>query len=203
MSQIDPKALFKIEYGLYVLTLNSDGKDNALIVNTVSQVAVSPDKIAVCINKANYSHDEVLKSKKMNVCPISEDAPFSLFENFGFRSGKDCNKFEGVTAYRTGNGLLFPAEYVNAFISLEVESYVDLGSHGMFICTITDAGVISEKNTMSYSYYHKNVKPQKKPEGKKGYICEICGYVYEGEELPEDFICPLCKHPASDFRKID
>lgn len=202
MSQIDPKALFKIEYGLYVLTLNSNGKDNALIVNTVTQVASSPERIAVCINKANYSHDEVMKTKKMNVCPISEDAPFALFENFGFKSGRACNKFEGVTAYRTANGLLFPAEYVNAFISLEVENYIDLGSHGMFICTITDAGVISEKPTMNYSYYHKNVKPQKKPDGKKGYVCEICGYVYEGEELPEDFICPLCKHPASDFRKL-
>lgn len=200
---IDFTALFKIEYGLYVVTTNCDGKDNGLIVNTVAQVSLNPNKIAVGISKANYSHELVLKSGKMNVCPISENAPFSLFQHFGFRSGKDCDKFEGIKAYRTANGLYFPADFVNAFISLEVENYIDMGSHGLFICNVTDTGIISQTPTMSYSHYHKNVKPKPQPEKKKGYVCEICGYVYEGEELPEDFICPICKHPASDFKKVE
>ncbi len=199
--QIDLTALFKIEYGLYVVTLNCEGKDNALIVNTVSQVSNSPNRIAVGVSKANFSHDAILQSRKMNVCPISENAPFSLFEQFGFKSGRDTDKFQNVKAYRTANGLVFPAEYVNAFISLEVESYVDLDSHGLFICKITDTGIISQTPTMTYSYYHKNVKP-KPQEKKSGYVCEICGYVYEGDELPEDFICPICKHGVSDFRKL-
>ncbi len=198
----DPSALFKIGYGLYVVTCNDGKKDNGLIVNTVAQVSDSPKRISVTINKANYSHHVIKKTGKMNVNCLSVDTPFSVFEKFGFQSGRSVDKFAGESVLRSNNGLVFLSQYINSFMSLTVESYVDLGSHGMFICTIDEARVISDKETMTYSYYHANVKPKPKTEGKKGYVCKICGYVYEGEDLPEDFICPLCKHPSSDFEPI-
>ena len=198
---MDLTALFKIEYGLYVITSNDGTKDNGLIVNTVTQVTNTPNRIAVTINKDTYSHEIIKKTGKMNVNCLSEDAPFSLFQNFGFQSGRDTDKFKGVTSWRSENGVMVLTDYINAFISLEVESYADLGTHGMFICNVTNAHIITDKNTMTYTYYFKNVKP--KPETKKkGYICKICGYVYEGEPLPDDFICPICKHGASDFEQI-
>lgn len=198
----DMTALFKIGYGLYVVTSNDGKKDNGLIVNTVAQVSDSPKRISVTINKANYSHHIIKQTGKMNVNCLSVDTPFSVFEKFGFASGRTVDKFAGESVLRSDNGLVFLSKYINSFMSLTVENYVDLGSHGMFICTIDEARVISDKETMTYSYYHANVKPKPKTEGKKGYVCKICGYVYEGENLPEDFICPLCKHPASDFEPI-
>jgi flavorubredoxin/flavin reductase (DIM6/NTAB) family NADH-FMN oxidoreductase RutF len=198
----DMTALFKIGYGLYVVTSNDGKKDNGLIVNTVAQVSDSPKRISVTINKANYSHHVIKQTGKMNVNCLTVDAPFSVFEKFGFASGRSVDKFAGETVFRSDNGLVFLSSYINSFMSLTVETYVDLGSHGMFICTIDEARVLSDKETMTYSYYHANVKPKPKTEGKKGYVCKICGYVYEGEELPEDYICPLCKHPASDFEPI-
>lgn len=198
----DMTALFKIGYGLYVVTSYDGIKDNGMIVNTVSQVTSSPNRIAVCINKQNYSHDTILKTGIMNVNCLSVEAPFSVFETFGFKSGKNVNKFAGQNVRHSENGLVFLPRYINAFMSLEVEQYVDLGTHGMFICTISEAQVMSDKETMTYSYYQENVKPKPNAEKKKGYICTVCGYVYEGDELPDDFICPTCKHPASDFEKI-
>lgn len=198
----DMTALFKIGYGLYVVTSNDGKKDNGLIVNTVAQVSDAPKRISVTINKANYSHHVIKQTGKMNVNCLSVDTPFSVFEKFGFASGRNIDKFAGETVLRSGNGLVFLSTYINSFMSLTVENYVDLGSHGMFICTIDEARVISDRETMTYAYYHANVKPKPKTEGKKGYVCKICGYVYEGENLPEDFICPLCKHPASDFEPI-
>ena len=198
----DMTALFKIGYGLYVVTSNDGKKDNGLIVNTVSQVSDSPRRIAVTINKENYSHHIIKQTGKMNVNCLNVDAPFSVFEKFGFSSGRNVDKFAGENVLRSDNGLVFLSKYINSFMSLTVETYVDLGSHGMFICTINEARVISDKETMTYSYYHANVKPQPQTEGKKGYVCKICGYVYEGDPLPDDFICPLCKHPASDFEPI-
>ncbi len=198
----DMTALFKIGYGLYVVTSNDGKKDNGLIVNTVAQVSDSPKRISVTINKANYSHHVIKQTGKMNVNCLTVDAPFSVFERFGFASGRNVDKFAGETPLRSDNGLVFLTQYINSFMSLTVETYVDLGSHGMFICTIDEARVMSDKETMTYSYYHSNVKPKPKTEGKKGYVCKICGYVYEGDPLPEDFICPLCKHPASDFEPI-
>lgn len=198
----DMTALFKIGYGLYVVTSNDGKKDNGLIVNTVSQVSDSPRRIAVTINKENYSHHIIKQTGKMNVNCLTVDAPFSVFEKFGFSSGRNVDKFAGENVLRSDNGLVFLSQYINSFMSLTVETYVDLGSHGMFICTINEARVISDKETMTYSYYHANVKPQPQTEGKKGYVCKICGYVYEGDPLPDDFICPLCKHPASDFEAI-
>lgn len=198
---MDLTALFKVEYGLYVVTSNDGNKDNGLIVNTVTQVTNTPNRIAVTINKDTYSHEIIKQTGKMNVNCLTEDAPFSLFKNFGFQSGRDVDKFKSITSWRAENGIMVLTDYINAFISLEVESYVDLGTHGMFICAVTNAYTITDKKTMTYSYYFKNVKP--KPETKKkGYVCKICGYVYEGEPLPDDFVCPICKHGASDFEPI-
>ena len=198
----DLTALYKIGYGLYVVTSNDGKRDNGLIVNTVTQVSDSPNRIAVNINKANYSHHVIKQTGKMNVNCLSVDAPFSVFENFGFQSGRNADKFAGCEVKRSDNGLVFLPRYINSFMSLKVEEYVDLGSHGMFICSVTEARVMSDRETMTYAYYHSNVKPKPNTEGKKGWVCKICGYVYEGEELPEDFICPLCKHGAADFEPI-
>jgi len=202
MANIDVSALFNIGYGLYVVTTNDGERDNGLIVNTVTQVTNTPNRIAVTVNKANYSHETIVKTGKMNVCCLSTEAPFSVFETFGFRSGRDVNKFEGCSPLRSENGLVYLPKYINAYISLEVERYVDLDTHGMFICSITEAENISDTETMTYTYYQKNVKPKPEKKKAKGYVCKICGYVYEGEELPEDFICPLCKHGAQDFEPI-
>ena len=198
----DLTALFKIGYGLYVVTSNDGKKDNGLIVNTVSQVTSTPNRVAVCINKQNYSHHVIKQTGIMNVNCLSVDAPFSVFESYGFRSGRNTDKFEGVDVLRSDNGLIFLPRYINAFMSLKVEQYVDLDTHGMFICSVTEARVMSDRETMTYTYYQDNVKPKPQTEGKKGWVCKICGYIYEGEDLPEDFICPLCKHGAADFEPI-
>lgn len=198
----DPKALFNIGYGLYVVTCNDGKKDNGLIVNTVTQLTDTPMRVAVTINKKNYSHDVIKQTGKMNVNCLTVEAPFKVFEAFGFVSGRNVDKFADCTPNRSENGLVVLPRYVNAFISLEVENYVDIDTHGMFICQVTEAQVVSDKETMTYTYYQKNVKPKPKTEEKRGYVCKICGYVYEGEELPENFVCPLCKHGATDFEKI-
>ena len=198
----DLTALFKIGYGLYVVTSNDGEKDNGLIVNTVTQLTDNPNRVAVNINKENYSHHIIKKTGVMNVNILSVDAPFALFENFGFQSGRQADKFAHWKTYRADNGLPFLAQYINAFLSLKVEQYVDLGTHGMFICTVTEARVISDKPTMTYAYYQENVKPKPQTEGKKGFVCKICGYIYEGDTLPDDFVCPLCKHGAADFEPI-
>lgn len=199
----DLTALFRIGYGLYVVTSNDGKKDNGLIVNTVSQVTSSPNRVAVCINKDNYSHHIIKQTGIMNVNCLSVDAPFSVFEAFGFRSGRTADKFADCSPLRSDNGLAFLPKYINSFLSLSVEEYVDLGTHGMFICSVTEARVISDRETMTYTYYQNNVKPKPQTEGKKGWVCKVCGYVYEGDELPEDFVCPLCKHGASDFEPIN
>ena len=197
----DLTALFRIGYGLYVVTSNDGQKDNGLIVNTVTQVTNTPNRIAVTINKQNYSHHVIKQTGVMNVNCLSKDAPFSVFENFGFRSGRNVDKFANCEPLRSDNGLIFLPHYINAFMSLKVEQYVDLDTHGMFICAVTEARVISDVETMTYTYYQENVKPKPQTEGKKGYVCKICGYVHEGE-LPDDFICPLCKHGVADFEPI-
>ncbi|MBQ4333029.1 MAG: flavin reductase [Clostridia bacterium] len=198
----DLSALFNIGYGLYVVTCHDGKKDNGLIVNTVTQVTDTPNRVAVTINKANYSHHIIKQTGRMNVNCLTVDAPFKVFETFGFVSGRNVDKFAECEPLRSDNGLVFLPRYINSFMSLKVEQYVDLDTHGMFICSVTEARVISDRETMTYSYYHEHVKPQPVTEGKTGYVCKICGYVYEGEPLPEDFICPLCKHGAADFEKI-
>ena len=198
----DMSALFRIGYGLYVVTSNDGKKDNGLIVNTVTQVTNTPNRLAVTINKENYSHHVIKQTGKMNINCLTEDAPFAVFEAFGFRSGRNVDKFADCHPLRSDNGLVFLPRYINAFLSLKVEQYVDLDTHGMFICSVTEARVISDRPTMTYTYYQEKVKPKPEVAGKKGYVCKICGYVYEGDPLPEDFICPLCKHGASDFEPI-
>ena len=194
-------ALFNIGYGLYVVTSNDGKKDNGLIVNTVTQVTSSPNRVAVCINKQNYSHHTIQQTGVMNVNCLSVEAPFKVFENFGFQSGRNVDKFADCEPLRSDNGLIFLPKYINSFMSLKVEDYIDLDTHGMFICSVTEARVVSDKETMTYTYYQNNVKPKPQTEGKKGWVCKICGYIHEGD-LPDDFICPLCKHGAADFEPI-
>ena len=198
----DLNALFNIGYGLYVVTSNDGTRDNGLIVNTVSQVTNTPNRVAVTINKANYSYHIIQQTGILNVNCLDVSAPFSVFQNFGFRSGRTADKFEGIEELRSDNGLRFLPRYVNSFMSLKVESVVDLDTHGMFICSVTEARVMSDRQTMSYTYYQDNVKPKPETEGKKGFVCKICGWVYEGDTLPDDIVCPLCKHGAADFEPI-
>lgn len=202
-SKTDLTALFKIGYGLYVVTSNDGKKDNGLIVNTVTQVTNSPNRIAVTINKENYSHHVIKQSGILNINCLSVDAPFKIFQTFGFQSGRNTDKFEGLSPLHSANGLAILPRWINAVLSLKVESYVDLDTHGMFICTITEARTISQTDSMTYDWYHKNVKPKPETKGKKGYVCKICGWVYEGDELPPDIVCPLCKHGAADFEPIE
>ena len=198
----DLTALFNIGYGLYVVTSNDGTRDNGLIVNTVSQITNTPNRVAVAINKQNYSYHTIRKTGVMNVNCLDVSAPFSVFERFGFQSGRNVDKFAGLEPLHSDNGLAFLPRYINSFMSLKVESVVDLDTHGMFICTVTEARVMSDAETMTYTYYQKHVKPQPQTEGKKGFVCKVCGWIYEGDELPEDIICPLCKHGAADFEPI-
>ena len=195
-------ALFNIGYGLYVVTSNDGIRDNGLIVNTVTQVTNTPNRIAVCINKANYSHHVIKQTGILNVNCLDTTAPFSLFQRFGFQSGRTADKFEGLEVFHSQNGLPFLSRHINSFMSLKVESYVDMDTHGMFICTVTESRVMGKNETMTYTYYQNEVKPKPQTEGKKGYVCKICGWVYEGDTLPDDIVCPLCKHGAADFEPI-
>ena len=195
-------ALFKIGYGLYVVTSKDGDKDNGCIVNSVTQLTTTPNRVAVNINKKNYTHDIVKATGIMNVNCLDVSAPFAVFQNYGFQTGRTADKFVGVDELRSDNGLRFLPRYINAFMSLKVENYVDMDTHGLFICSVTEARVISDKDTMTYAYYQKNVKPKPATEGKKGYVCTVCGWIYEGDPLPEDIVCPLCKHGAADFEPI-
>ena len=198
----DLSALFNIGYGLYVVTSNDGKKDNGLIVNTVTQVTNTPNRVAVTINKENYSHHVIKQTGKMNINCLTVDTPFTVFEKFGFVSGRNVDKFAECEPLRSDNGLVFLPRFINSFMSLKVEQYIDLDTHGMFICSVTEARVISDRETMTYTYYYDNVRPKPETDGKKGYVCKVCGYVYEGDTLPDDFICPLCKHGAADFEEI-
>lgn len=201
-NKIDSKALFNLSYGLYVVTSHDGIKDNALIVNTVVQLTSKPLMVSVTISKENYSHDVIKNTKKMNVNCLTVDTPFDIFKKYGFASGKDVDKFENEKVERSDNDLVVMSKYINSYLSLEVENYIDLGTHGMFICQVTEAKTINKVETMTYSYYHQNVKPKPGVKQTHSYQCSICGFVYEGEELPEDYVCPLCKHGAEFFEKI-
>lgn len=200
---VDNKALFNIGYGLYVVTTNDGNRDNGLIVNTVTQVTDTPNRIAVTVNKGNYSCEVIDKTKKFNINCLSEKAPFSIFEKFGFQSGRDVDKFQDLKPLYSENSLAVLPEFINAFISVEVEQVIDLDTHKMFIGKVLEAEIKDDADTMTYTYYQNNVKPKKEASAKKGYVCKICNYVYEGDVLPEDFICPLCKHGAADFEPIE
>ena len=203
-SFMDTNALFKIGYGLYVLTANDgNNKDNGCIINTVMQVTSNPCQIAIAVNKANYTNEIIQKTKKFNVSVLTEDTNFDIFKRFGFQSGRNADKFEGFSdAKRSPNGLLYITKNTNSFMSAYVKQEIDLDTHTLFIAQLVAAEVLSEKTTVTYDYYQKNIKPKPQETKKSGWRCKICGYVYEGEELPPDFICPLCKHGAADFEKI-
>ena len=201
---VDNNALFKIGYGLYVLSAKEGAKDNGCIINTVVQVTNSPNRLAVAVNKQNHTHDMILRTKVFNISVLTEDTPFSTFQRYGFASGRDTDKFAGVPEARTANGLRFVPETANAVISGKVISTVDCGSHTLFIADVTEAHILSEDPSVTYQYYFDHIKPAPAaPAGqKKGWVCKICGYVYKGEELPSDFVCPLCKHGAADFEPV-
>lgn len=205
---MNPKAMFNISYGLYVLTANLDGKDNGCIINTVTQVTSDPNQITIAVNKSNYTRDMISASKKFTASIISQQADFELFKRFGFQSGKNVDKFAGFTATkRLPSGALLIDEGTNAYISGYVTQEIDLGTHSLFIASVTDMDVLNDTPSATYTYYHQNIKPKPqaapKKDGKTIWRCTICGYEYEGDELPADFICPLCKHPASDFEKVN
>ena len=197
---MDQKALFRIEYGLYLATTRDGAKDNGAILNSVVQVTNSPARVAVTVNNQGYTNELIRKTGMLTLCPLSDKTPFSVFQRFGMHSGRTVDKFEGEQAFRTENGLYFLPAYCTAVISLRVVQSEDLGTHTMFICDVEDAVVLSDDMTMTYSYYHANVK-QRAPK-KRGYVCRICGYVYEGDPLPADFVCPLCGHGAEDFEPL-
>ncbi len=200
---MDNKAMYNLTYGLFILTAREGDKDNGCIVNTVSQVTTSPNRITVAVNKQNYTHDMIARTGAFNVSILTEQSKFQTFKHWGFQSGRDTDKAEGIVFERAENGIIYIAEDTNACISAKVVSMTDLGTHTLFLADVTDAKVLSDQNSVTYGYYQKNIKPAPAASGKKkGFICTVCGYIYEGDTLPEDFICPICKHPASDFKPV-
>ena len=200
---IDKTAVFKLSYGLFVLTASDEGKDNGCIINTCIQAAESPTRVVLAVNKDGLTHDMILKTRKFNISVLDESVSMAVFEHFGFQSGRTVNKFASPVygAQKSENGCYYLTEHTNALISGYVTDTVDMGTHTLFIATVVKAEKLADTASVTYDYYFKNIKPAPAPKAK-GWICKICGYVYEGEELPADFICPLCKHPASDFEKL-
>ncbi len=197
------QAMFNISYGLYVLTAREADKDNGCIINTLLQVTSTPNAVSIALNKDNYTHDMIMNTSKFNVSMLDTTSSFDVFKHFGFQSGRDVDKFADYKSAKRGqNGLYYITGSTNGYISAEVFKTLDLGTHTMFIANVTDMDVLSKEPSLTYDYYHKNVKPKPTDEKKTGYRCKICGYIYEGEPLPEDFICPICKHGAADFEKL-
>ena len=203
---MNQKTMYNVTYGLFVLTSGFDGKDSGCIINTAGQVTAEPNRISIAVNKGNFTHDLVKKSGKFNISILSQEARFETFQHFGFQSGRNVDKFAGYTdCKRSGNGLYYVTAGANGYISAKVEQEVDLGSHTLFLAAVEDMEVLSDTPSTTYSYYQSHIKPKPeapKTSGKTVWRCTVCGYIYEGEELPSDFICPLCKHPASDFEKV-
>jgi flavin reductase (DIM6/NTAB) family NADH-FMN oxidoreductase RutF len=198
---MDNRALFKLSYGLFVLTARQDGKDNGCIINTAMQITDDPKRISVAVNKQNLTHDMIFSTGEFNLSVLSEDAVFWIFQHYGFQSGRDTDKFANIPETRTDNGVRYVDGCTNAVISGKVISTVDCGTHTLFIADVSDAKVLSDVPSMTYQYYFDHVKPKPEPAKKASWVCKICGYVYEGDPLPEDFICPWCKHGAEDFEK--
>jgi flavin reductase (DIM6/NTAB) family NADH-FMN oxidoreductase RutF len=199
---MDTKAMYNLSYGLFILTAKEGDKDNGCIVNTVTQVTTEPNRIVVAVNKNNYTHDMIKRTGEFNVSILTENAKFDTFKHWGFQSGKNVNKADGVEFKRATNGIIYIADQTNALISAKVVSSTDLGTHTLFLADVTDCEILSSDPSVTYTYYQKNIKPAPQPQKKKGFVCNICGYIYEGDTLPPDFICPLCKHPASDFSPL-
>ncbi len=207
---IDNKAIFNISYGLFVLVARQGEKDNACIINVAQQVTSDPLQLAICVNKQNLTHDMVLRTLKFNLCPLSEEATMKPFQHFGFQSGKTVDKFaECEVELRTDNGLRYLPKYINSVISCVVTKSIDLGTHTLFIARVMEAKVLTDSPSITYAYYQEHIKPKPsntqtlEPSNKKKWVCEVCGYVYEGDELPDDFVCPLCKHGKSDFKLME
>ena len=201
---MDRKAMNKLTYGLFVLTAKMDGRDNGCIVNTVMQVTTTPNRIIVVVNKDNLTHDMIHETGEFNVTVLTEKSKFETFKHWGFQTGKKVDKMEAISYKRAKNSIIYLADEANAYISAKVVSETDLGTHTMFLADVTDAEVLSGDNSATYAYYHANIKqsPAAAEKPKKGFICTVCGYIYEGDVLPDDFICPICKHPASDFAPV-
>ena len=201
---MNPKALFNITYGLYWLSTRSYGQDNACIINTVMQVADNPIRVAISINKGNKTHDMIMESGRFNLSTLTTKTPFSLFQRFGMQSGRDVNKFIGFEdVERADNGIYRLSAYSNAYLSCKLLRTVDLGSHTIFITELEAAQVLSQEEACTYGYYQSDIKPKPQPAQKKGWVCSVCGHVYEGEQLPDDYICPLCRHGKEDFRPLE
>lgn len=199
---MDNKVMNKLSYGLFVLTAKDGDKDNGCIINTAAQVTTTPNRIIVTVNKENYTHDMIKKTGGFNVSVLDESATFDTFQHFGFQSGRDTDKFAEITFARAENGIAYLTKECNAYISGKVTDTIDLGTHTMFIADVTGGEVLSDNSSATYAYYHANIKPSAKPVEKKGYICTVCGYIYEGDSLPADFVCPICKHGAEDFKPL-
>lgn len=199
---IEKTAAFKLSYGLFVLTARDGEKDNGCIINTVQQVTDTPFKISVTVNKNNYTHDMIKKTGVFNVSVLTQSVPFSVFQHYGFKSGRDTDKITGDSMPRSENGVVYLSSFSNALISGRVVDEVDCGTHTLFIAEVTEAKTLSDESSVTYQYYFDHIKPKPQPEKKKGYVCQVCGYVYEGDELPEDFICPVCKHGADAFKPL-
>ena len=199
---MDPKAMFKLSYGLFMVSAYEYDKDNGCITNTVQQLTVSPNRISVAINKQNYTHWMIKRTGRFNVSILSEKASFDIFKHWGFQSGASVNKAVGVEFARADNGIIYLTEGVNAVLCAMVEQAIDLGTHTLFIAEVEDGFELNNDESATYAFYHKNIKPAPAAPKKKGWVCTVCGYIYEGEELPADFVCPLCKHPASDFKPV-
>ena len=205
---IDPKAIFNISYGLFVLVARQGDKDNACIINVAQQVTSDPLQLMICVNKQNLTHDMVLRTLKFNLCPLCEEATMKPFQHFGFQSGRTVDKFADCQQeLRTDNGLLYLPKFINAVVSCVVTKSIDLGTHTMFIARVMEARTLTDSPSITYAYYQQHIKPKPAAEapaaGKKKWVCEVCGYVHEGDELPADFVCPWCKHPASDFKLVE
>ena len=200
---MDNKAMHKLSYGLFVLTAKDGEKDNGCIVNTVIQVTTEPNCIAVAVNTKNYTHDMIAETGMFNVSVLTEKSSFETYKHWGFQSGADVDKTKEITFSRATNGIIYLTEETNAYISARVRSSIDLGTHTLFLAEVTDAEVLSDDPSVTYAYYQSNIKKAPKADApKKGFICTVCGYIYEGDTLPDDFICPWCKHPASDFKPL-
>lgn len=197
---MDNSAFYKLSYGLFVVTAHEDGKDNGCITNTVVQQTTTPNRISVTINKNNYTHDMIMRTGVFNVSVLSEEAKFDTFKHWGFQSGRNVDKTVGITFFRLENGVVYVIDGVNAVICAKTVQTIDLGTHTLFIAEVTDAFTTDNMPSATYSYYQSDIKPAPQTAKKKGWICTVCGYIYEGETLPQDFVCPICKHPASDFK---
>lgn len=199
---MENNALNKLSYGLFVLTARQGEKDNGCIINTVMQVTDTPKQILIAVNKKNYTHDMIAATGEFNLSVLSEKTVFFIFQHYGFQSGRDVDKFANIPAPRAANGIRYVPGISNAVISAKVVQTIDCGTHSMFLAEVTEETVLSDVPSMTYQYYFDHVKPKPQPTGEKKWVCKICNYVYEGEELPADFVCPWCKHGPEDFEKM-